>query len=681
MNIRVPDSWLREHLKTKAKVAKIAEYLSLCSQSVEKTTKVDDDWVYEIEVTTNRPDCLSVLGIARELAAILPRFKIPAKLKQSTVYSLQSTVKDGLPLEVKIANPSLCPRFTALIFDDINIKPSPKIVQERLEKSGIRALNNVVDISNYLMLELGQPMHTFDYDKIRGAKMILRESAGGEKITTLDGQTRPLPDGAIIIQDDKGRIIDLCGIMGGENSAVDEKTKRVLLFVQTYDPMKIRRTCQLLSFRTEAAQRFEKGVDPQGVILSMEKAIAMFEKNCGAKVASNLIDIYPNPPKQKKIVLSQEKLNQVMGIKIELPEAKKILESLGFVVKLETGNWKLETLVPHWRNGDVTIPEDLIEEIARIYGYHNLPSLLPSGEIPQQKKSFTFVWENKVKEALKFWGFSETFNYSMVSESTLVKAEINPAECLKIANPLSEDWIFMRPSLIPSLLEVVTKNQPETSEIQMFELANVYIPTASDKLPNEILMLSGALTGNQFFQVKGIIEALLAELEITHYNFSPYQLKKTFYGKIFHPFRTAEITIGQDSLGIVGEINPIILARFGIKGRVVVFDLDFNELVKYATTTKKYTPVLKYPAIIEDLAFIVPPKTLVGEMIQLIKSTSLIIQSVELLDSYKDTRTFRITYQSEKKTLSDKEIEKIRKKIIDKVRINFKAKLKQLSIT
>ena len=676
MNILVPDSWLREHLKTKAKVAKIAEYLSLCSQSVEKTTKVGDDWVYEIEVTTNRPDCLSVYGIARELNAILPRFKIATKLRSLSTNHHSLPIKNSLPLEVKIANPSLCPRFTALIFDDINIKPSPKIVQERLEKSGIRALNNVVDISNYLMLELGQPMHTFDYDKIRGAKMILRESAGGEKITTLDGQIRPLPDGTIIIEDGGGRIVDLCGIMGGENSAVDEKTKRVLLFIQTYDPMKIRRTCQLLSFRTEAAQRFEKGVDPQGVILSMEKAIAMFEKNCGAKVASNLIDIYPNPPKQKKIILSQEKLNQVMGIKIELPEAKKILESLGFVVKLETGNWKLETLVPHWRDNDIAIPEDLIEEIARIYGYHNLPSLLPTGEIPQQKKSFTFVWENKVKEALKFWGFSETFNYSMVSESTLVIAEINPAECLKIANPLSEDWIFMRPSLIPSLLEVVTKNQPETSEIQMFELANVYIPTTSDKLPDEILMLSGALTGNQFFQVKGIIEALLAELGITHYNFTSYQLKKTFYGKIFHPFRTAEITIGQDSLGIVGEINPIILARFGIKGRVVVFDLDFNELVKYATTTKKYTPVPKYPAIIEDLAFVVPEKTLVGEMIQLIKSTSLIIQSVELLDSYKDTRTFRITYQSEKKTLSDKEIEKIRKKIIEAISKKFRAKIK-----
>ena len=676
MNILVPDSWLREHLKTKAKVAQIAEYLSLCSQSVEKTTKVGDDWVYEIEVTTNRPDCLSVLGIARELAAILPRFGTKAKLKEVSSIKYQVlSIKKGLPLEVKIKNLSLCPRFTALIFDDVNIKPSPKIVQERLEKSGIRALNNVVDISNYLMLELGQPMHTFDYDKIGGAKMILRESAGGEKITTLDGQTRPLPDGAIIIQDDEGRIIDLCGIMGGENSAVDEKTKRVLLFIQTYDPMKIRRTCQLLSFRTEAAQRFEKGVDPQGVILSMEKAIAMFEKNCGAKVASKLIDIYPNSPKQKTIKLDLGLVKKIMGIEIPKNEVVDILRSLGFSI-LHSPFSILHFSVPHWRDNDIAIPEDLIEEIARIYGYHNLPSLLPTGEIPQQKKSFTFVWENKVKEALKFWGFSETFNYSMVSESTLVKAEINPAECLKIANPLSEDWIFMRPSLIPSLLEVVTKNQAQTSEIQIFELANVYIPTTSDKLPDEIPMLSGALTGNQFFQAKGIIEALLAELGITHYNFTSYQLKKTFYGKIFHPFRTAEITIGQDSLGIVGEINPIILARFGIKGRVVVFDLDFNELVKYATTTKKYTPVPKYPAIIEDLAFVVPEKTLVGEMIQLIKSTSLIIQSVELLDSYKETRTFRIAYQSEKKTLSDKEVEKIRKGIIKLAEKKFGAKIK-----
>jgi len=229
MNIFILDSWLREHLQTKATPKQIGEYLSLCSQSVEKVTKIEDDWLYEIEITTNRPDCLSVYGLARELAVILPRFGLPAKLKSLEISQpVKTPDKKNLPLEVKIKDASLCPRFTAVIFDKVVIKPSPKIIQERLEKSGIRALNNVVDISNYLMLELGQPMHTFDYDKIKGAKMILRESAGGEKITTLDDQIRPLPDGTIIIEDGEGRIIDLCGIMGGKNSEVDEKTKKVL---------------------------------------------------------------------------------------------------------------------------------------------------------------------------------------------------------------------------------------------------------------------------------------------------------------------------------------------------------------------------------------------------------------------------------------------------------------------
>ena len=332
MNIIIPDSWLKEHLKTKVTPKKIGEYLSLCSQSVEKITKVDHDWLYDIEITTNRPDCFSVYGIARELAVILPRFGIPAKLSQLSIINYPLSISKGLPLEVKITKPSLCPRFTALIFDNVVIKPSPKIVQERLEKSGIRAINNVVDISNYLMLALGQPMHTFDYDKIKGHKMILRESAGGEKITTLDGQIRPLPDGTIIIEDGEGRIIDLCGIMGGENSQVDKKTKKVLLFVQTYDPLKIRQTCQKLAFRTEAASRFEKGVDPEGVMTAMNKAIQMFEENCGAKIASNLIDIYPDPPKQKTIKLDLKLVDKVMGISIPQKEIVSILESLGFKI-------------------------------------------------------------------------------------------------------------------------------------------------------------------------------------------------------------------------------------------------------------------------------------------------------------------------------------------------------------
>lgn len=653
MNILVPDSWLREHLKTKATVKQIAEYLLLCSQSVEKINKVGSDFVYDIEITTNRPDCLSIYGIARELAAILPRFGIAAKLKEIPEFKKTfPNIRKGLELKIKLQKQSLCPRFTALIFDKVEYKKSPKLICDRLKKAGTRALNNIVDISNYLMLELGQPMHTFDYDKVEKSQMILRESKSGEKIVTLDGQDRELPKGTIIIEDGAGRIIDLCGIMGGQNSEVDEKTKRVLLFVQTYDPAKIRQSCQKLSFRTEAAQRFEKEIEPEGVILAMKKAMAMFEEFCGAKTASSLIDIYSPAKNQPSLSLSQEKLNQVIGIEIKLAEAKNILESLGFKVNLNAKKTILKAIAPHWRGGDIKIAEDLIEEVARIYGYHNLPSVLPQGELPKITSDSTFEWENKIKQALKYWGFVETANYSMISKESLKKAGFEPKKYLKLANPLVEDLVFMRPTLLLSLFQTADKNIGEES-LKIFELSNVYLPQGKDKLPKENLRLAGALRGKKFFEAKGIVEAILEILGIKKVNFKP-------------SLKAAEIYFGKQKLGEIGET----------KEKITFFDLNFNQLVKLADKSKKYKPINKYPAIIEDLSFIVPQKTLVGEMIKIIKMISPLIEKIALLDSFENSRTFRITYQHPKKNLNGKEIEKIRERIIKRLEIKTGSRLK-----
>jgi len=673
MNILILDSWLKEHLKTKASVKQIGEYLSLCSQSVEKIDKAGNDWLYDIEITTNRPDCLSVYGLARELAVILPRFNLPAKLLPLETKHELNKSEEKLPLEVKITKPSLCPRFTALIFDQVVIKPSPKIVQERLEKSGIRAINNVVDISNYLMLELGSPMHTFDYDKIKNHKMILRESAGGEKITTLDGQVRPLPDGTMIIEDGEGRIIDLCGIMGGDNSQVDEKTKRVLLFVQTYDPVKIRQTCQKLAFRTDAASRFEKGVDPEGVMVAIKRAVEMFVENCEAKIASNLIDIYPHPPKTKTVDLKFNYLQQIMGVEIPQKEVLGILEPLGFKI-IASSKEAIHCSIPHWRDSDINLPEDLIEEIARIYGYHHLPSNLLPNLVTEEEKDNLFEWINLAKEALKFWGFTEIVNYSMVSEQLLKNWEIQPVDCLKIANPLSDEWVYLRTSLVPSLLEVVNKNKKAKSKI--FEMGNIYLPQSKDQLPEENLMLSGLLVDENFAHLKGFVESLLEEMGLVDYKINPYELQKTFYGKIFHDHRRAEVTLEKTSLGIFGEIKKSILERLGIKQRILVFDFDFNELVKYANHHKRYLPIPKYPPIIEDLSFVVPGKTYVGKIMEIIKTVNPTIKSVDLIDSYEQTRTFRITYQDPNKTLTDKEVETIRKKIIESLKNKFGLKLK-----
>ncbi len=672
MNICVPDSWLREFLTTKASVRQIAEYLSLCGQSVEKITRDDNDFIYEIEITTNRPDCLSVYGIARELKAILPRFGIKVTLKPAIDERKNiNKIKNPLPFNVEIKNKSLCPRFTAIIFDNIKIKPSPAIIQQRLVKSGIRSLNNVVDISNYLMLELGQPMHTFDYDKIGKAKMILRESIKGEKIVTLDGQNRLLPPGTIIIEDGGGRIIDLCGIMGGDNSAVEEKTTRVLLFVQTYDPTRIRKSCQQMAFHTEAAQRFEKGIEPEGVTPAIKKAMSLFKTNCSAGVASNLIDIYPNPPKKKVIKLDFNLVDKLVGIHLTPKETIGILQSLGFIIS--GGNSRtINCLVPHWRHGDVSIPEDLIEEIARIYGYHSLPALLPEGQIPQKAQSQKLYWERLIKDRLKNWGFIESVSYSMISEQMLSLLGYKTTDALKISNPLTEDLVYLRPALIGSILDLIKKNQAENNDIQVFELANIYLPQAKYKLPQEVLTLTAALTGQKFVQLKGILEALFEEMGINNAKFTANGKSLSF----FQEGRTAIISITNKIIGHLGEIDYLLQTKLGLKNKITLCEISFSQLVNLASKDKKFVPIPKYPPISEDLAFIVPERILIGNLIQEIRAVDRIISNVELFDSYKNTRTFRIIYQHPTKSLSDEIVIKIREKIIKTLKEKFRARIK-----
>lgn len=646
MNIQISDSWLREFIETKATPEQIGECLSLCSQSVEKIIDDHGEKVYDIEITTNRPDCLSVYGIARELAAILPRFNVPATLKNIPIAKI-ITPSTALPLHVKITKPDLCPRFTAFIYDNITIKHSPEFVQKRLNASGIRALNNVIDISNYLMLELGQPMHTFDYDKILGQKMILREAKEGEEIVTLDDQTRKLHEGIIIIEDGEGRIVDLCGIMGAKNSETDENTKRVLLFVQTYNPMKIRKACQLLGFRTEAASRFEKGMDPEGVIPTMERATLLFKEWCNGKIASDLIDIYPNPQKEKTVSVSKEKVDSLVGIDIPITESENILKNLGFETKIEKD--MLTCTVPHWRYNDVSIPEDLVEEIARVYGYHNLPNVLPPVTTLDKSKDITFDWEYKIKTALKYWGFTEVMSYSLTNKNLAT----NPENQLKIANPLTEDLVYLRTSLIPSLLNIIDQNQNE-EEINIFEMANVYLPNGKTELPDEIMHLTIAEAGeNKYLHLKGIMEVLFQELGIENYSL---KLEKSTNMENY-----TVISVGDKEVGIISNST---------------LDLEIDKIISMSSGTKKYLPPSKYPPIIEDLSFVIQPKTYVGDLIDEIKQASEFVNNVTLIDSYQNTRTFRIEYQSKTQNLSDKEIKPIREKIINLLSAKFQVQVK-----
>ena len=649
MNILIPDSWLREFIKTEATPETIAEKLSLHSSSVEKLHKRGGDTVYEIEITPNRYDTLSVLGVAREVSAVLP---CPF-LKNENGVDITSNTQDFL--KVKIANPELCPRFTAIVLDNVEIKPSPKIISERLEMSGVRALNNVVDVSNYLMLELGQPMHIFDFDKIVKGKMFLRESSEGEKLTTIDGVEREIPKGAIVIESG-GKLIDLCGIMGGKNSEVDENTKRILVFIQIYNPTKIRKTSQELGLRTEASARFEKGIDPEGILPAMDRAVEMLKENANARVCSSLTDIQNEAWTPREVELEIPEVERLLGVRIEKEEIIKILKSLGFEITVRNSAFQIPTIiakVPSWRDKDITISADLIEEIARLYGYHNLPNLMPEGAIPQTPREKKFHWEDKAKDFLKHQGFFEVYNYSFVSEGAI-----------KIKNPLNKDLEYLRPSLLPSLLQNLSENQHVWKELKIFELERVYLPIKGQELPDENFRLTGLVYNNltiqqfnnSFFVIKGIIEGLLKELGIKNISLEPKETS------------SATIQSGSTTIGLISPINL----------NAIVFDLDFDLVTKLASDLKTYEPIPEYPPIIEDLSIILPPKTFITEAIELIKKQSKLIKEIEVVDIYpeKGSVTLRLTYQHLKKTLTDAESQKIREKVIATLQSSLRAKVR-----
>jgi phenylalanyl-tRNA synthetase beta chain len=617
MNISIPHSWLKDYIKTDAKTEDIARILSLHSFSVEKIVKTGDDEIFEIEVTPNRGDALSVLGVARELKVLLPRqgFKCEWLKKE---YEKPENIESKDEIEVVIKDNTLVPRFSAVIMDNVKFSKSPKIIEERLEKVGIRPLGNVIDVTNYMMIDKGQPMHVFDYDKILGHKMIVRESIEGEIITTLDDVERKLPAGVIVIEDGEGRLIDLCGIMGAKNSEVDENTKKILLFVQVYNPIRIRKASMSLGHRTDAALRFEKGIDYEGVIPALWESVNMISELSGAKVSSQLIDIVNYDREEKEIELSVEKINKIAGIEIKDEEIAAILSDLGFE-KVIDGKVK----VPSWRYEDVGIAEDLAEEVIRVYGYYKLPAKLPSGEIPVKESDEIFYWEKVVKYFLKFQGFFECYNYSATLEKNVSE------KALKLANPLNEDMTHMKTSLLPQLLEIIEKNQGYSNKIKIFEIGSVYLQDgieSGDKIPQQPLKLGLVTKGVDYLELKGIIEGMFEALGLDFVN--NIEIKE----------------FGNETLGV---------------------ELDFEELVNNATKTKSYTPLTGFNSIREDLTFEIPEGVLYSQIEKVILETDERISELTFKDIYQNYLTFSIEYLDKEKQISSDDTQEIRKKIFD----------------
>lgn len=653
MDIKILDSHLREHLQTNAKPLELARALSLSSASIERVEAFGkNDWVYSIEITTNRPDMVSVRGLAREAATVLPEFGYTAQLLPLHLKEVKRETKDSAEMHI-VNDDKLVRRIVGVVLE-VSKKESPQFVKDRLDAAGIRSLNNLIDVTNYVMLEIGHPAHAFDYDRLKNQTLIIRPSKKGEKVITLDKKVHTLLGGDIVADNGEGEIVDLLGVMGTANSVVTDQTKRILFFFDNNDPWRIRKTSMGLAIRTEAAALNEKGVDPELAMEALQRGVQIYKEIAHAKVVSDVIDIYPGKVKPATVSVTHEEICRTIGVEIPLKKSIKILKDLGFGV--EEKDSTLKVLVPSWRELDVTIPEDVIEEVARMYGYHNIPSKLPPFDFttPYHQGNNQFFWEQKAKDAFKFWGLTEVYTYSMVSE-TMLEGPIEKA--VTLINPLDSEHVHMRTTLTPSLLQVVSENKA-LDTVEIFEIANVYAKNKRAKLPDETRTLGYVLKGKRgtFFHAKGIAQQLAKEFGIQQLTFTDSEL-----GGI-----GASIYIDKDHVGVIEVMDKDI----------VTVECNFTVLLKYATLHKTYVPLAKYPAITEDISIILDGVVKTGDIIEDIQKQSKLVTDVSLVDTYEQTRTFHIIYQDKNKNLTTEEVAEIRKKMIDSIEKKFKGKVK-----
>jgi phenylalanyl-tRNA synthetase beta chain len=667
MNILIPDRWLRDYLQTDATPKQIKECLSLCGASIERINQVPDDFIYDIEITSNRVDMASVYGIAREAAAILPRFNIPAKLIKPEIIETDIP-KNTLPFEL-LDPDKICNRILACILEVDMVKKAPDYMKERIEKSGIRSLNSLVDITNYVMLELGHPCHVFDYDRIKTHKFIIRYAKNDEQIITLDQKVYKLSNNDVIIDDGTGQIIDLPGIMGTQNSVVTNDTKRIIFFIESNNPVLIRKTSIRYGIRTMAATINEKHPDPELAKTALFRGIDLYKKEAGGKVKSKIYDLYPVISTPLTVKTTYSFINNRIGVNIKNEDINSILESLNF--KVHAKDNFLEIIPPTYRQFDITIPEDIVEEVARMYGYFNLPSEIMEGKIPANTESPFLSLELKVKTMLKYFGLTEIYNYSFISGDMILKSSLDPKKHIKVTNPLTSETEYMRISLLPSLLETVRYNQNLKEKLELFELSKIYL-NSPGSLPKEKLQLVISNQDN-FYILKGIVEQIFEEVGIKTYS----QLQHT--ANFFHPKQTVSLNIDNDILAIIGTANPAITNKFEINDKLFIAEIDMDNLVKYSSNIKKYKHISLYPPVVEDLTFVLNSKVTYFMLTETISKTDPLITKLEMISKFEDSITIKITYQNNTGNLSNEEVGIIRSKIAQNVKKQYGIRIKGLN--
>ena len=592
-----------------------------------------DDHVVEFEITPNRPDCLSVIGLAREVSAT---FDTPLTLHEPVVKGGGAGNLAEL-LDVETPDPDLCPRYTARMVRGVKIGPSPKWMRERLRSMGVRPINNIVDITNYVMLEYGQPMHAFDYRYVKGGKIIVRRAQEGEELTTLDGNVRKLTPNMLVIADET-RAVGLAGIMGGENSEIVDDTADVVFESANFDGTCIRKAALSLGMRTEASAKFEKGLDPLNTLPAVNRACELVELLGAGEVVDGVIDVLNRVPQPRTITMDPARVNALLGTDIDGVDMYCYLERVEILTENhDFPNGPAQVSIPSWR-GDVEGIADLAEEVARFHGYNNIPVTLQRGETTQGGYSPVQQAERRLGSLCRSCGYSEIITYSFISPTCYDKIGWAPDEplrdSLKILNPLGEDTSIMRTTTLPSMLDILARNYSyRNKDVRLYEIGRVYLPGGPDGLANEPRMLTlGAYgEGYDFFTMKGAVESVLRDLRVAGAAFRACQDDPSY-----HPGRCAGVYAGEKLLGVMGQIHPAVAANYGVDCELYCAELSFEALLEAQGPGAEYHPLPRFPAVSRDIAVVCREEVTVGELEACIrKAGGRLLRDVVLFDIYR----------------------------------------------
>jgi phenylalanyl-tRNA synthetase beta chain len=644
------------------------------------------DAVLDLDVTPNRPDCLSMIGIARETAALTGQ---SVHLPEAT-YSEGTTPVEG-QISVEIAAPDLCPRYCASLITGVKVGESPKWLQQRLMKCGMRPINNIVDITNYVMLEYGQPLHAFDYHQIGGGKIIVRRAAVGEVMVTLDGVERVLSSDMLVIADEN-QSLAIAGVMGGANSEVTEQTTAILLEAASFNPDGIHYAGRTMRLPSESCMRFERGIRPELALPAIKRATQLILQLAGGEMAKGLIDIYPGKLTREPISLSTNELKRLLGVGFSLERIVDALSSLGFDCK-QTGS-KSDVLVaaPYWRS-DIHRSVDLVEEVIRMVGYDKIPTTMLSQPLPRQKPDPIIKLKQKIGRNLTGYGFQEVITYSLTSLELLNRLQPKPHPLdpmpLKLANPMTLEQEYLRHTLRANLLVALSANRRhEDGGIRLFELGKVYRPRHKD-LPDEGEVLCGILNGPRlekswhggdelldFFDAKGVVEGLLSQLGVVA-DF------KDGEDESLHPDKQVAIVVTDNRLGVVGELHPRVVQAFDIDVPVYLFEIDLTVLLSFTLDHRMFQPILRFPAIVRDIALVVAGEVPHQKVQDIVKGYPL-VERINIFDVYsgeqvpagKKCLVYRLTFQSATHTLTDEEVNHVQQQILNKLGQEFGATLR-----